>query len=440
MADVLSRSNNHEEVVDMSKYKILNNFKSKEGLIQLMDKIKIAQQEDPQIQQLMGRIDNSDNMAATQYTYHNGILFRNKNHHQTDWKIIVPKVICRELIKDYHERYGHQGQQKVIAAIREHFYMKKMEKSVARTIESCDLCQKVKMANVRYEGKWINNQARSALEQVFVDICGPFPSSTKHRFKYLVIVLDAFTRYTKLYNITRATTQTIIRIIKEQYIKDIGVPSSVITDHGTQFKGEKWKKSMQDIGIKTYKTSIFHPSSNMAERMLREVGRILRTYCHESHQKWSEYTSRAEEFINLACHDSTGVTPYEALFRKRPPRVIEEIIDFEWFDRPQTDLVRVIEMRLNAKAAERARRQNKGRVTQINYQIGDKVLIRNRQLPSSENRLMKKLFLCYVGPFIVIETFANNTVKLAFINGNVKGTYNINQIKPYKDKIINDHE
>ena len=83
---------------------------------------------------------------------------------------------CNKLIVDYHERYGHQGQKKVVLALKEHFYMNKLEKKVIRSIETCDICQKVKLANVRYEGRWINNQALRSLEQVFIDICGPFPT------------------------------------------------------------------------------------------------------------------------------------------------------------------------------------------------------------------------------------------------------------------------
>lgn len=434
VADVLSRINSQEEVIDKIKYKILTVFRTKEELAHTIDKLKMAQIRDRQIQQLINRIQSSNNSADNHYSYHDGILFKNKNDKHIDWKILVPTAMNKEVILDYHERYGHLGQKKVIAALQEHFYIKKIEKNVARTIESCDLCQKVKVGNVRYEGRWITNYAKRALDQVFVDICGPFPSSSRHRFRYLLIILDAYSRYTKLYNITRANTVTIIQIFKEKYIKEIGRPKSVVTDHGTQFRGERWKRSMLEMGIKTYKTSKYHPNSNMAERMLREIGRILRAYSHENQQKWSEYTLKAEEFVNLACHDSTGVTPYEALFKKRPPRVIEEIVNFEWFEKPQQDLVHKIETRVKAKAEERARRQNKGRYIQIQYQIGDKVLIKNRQLPSSENRLMKKLFLCYVGPFVVTETFTNNTVRLTFMDGRKKGIYNINQLKPYKEE------
>ena len=80
--------------------------------------------------------------------------------------------------------------------------------------------------------------------------------------------------------------------------------------------------------MKTYKTSVYHPNSNPAERVLREVGRILRTYCHTQQRRWEEYLSPAEDFINLACHQSTDETPYTAMFEQRPPREITGIINF----------------------------------------------------------------------------------------------------------------
>ena len=87
----------------------------------------------------------------------------------------------------------------------------------------------------------------------------------------------------------RATTQKILGVIIQHYIPEVGTPKSIITDHGTQFKGRRWKDTLMDNGIKTYKTSVYHPSSNPAERVLREVGRILRTYCYNQQRRWTEY-------------------------------------------------------------------------------------------------------------------------------------------------------
>ena len=119
------------------------------------------------------------------------------------------------------------------------------------------------------------------LEKVFVDICGPFPrSGGRHQYKFIVIIFYHYTKFTKLYPINRATTNKLLEVIIHEYIPEIGKPKSIITDHGTQFKGRKWRETLLNHGIKTYKTSVYHPNSNPAERVLREVGRILRTYCH----------------------------------------------------------------------------------------------------------------------------------------------------------------
>ena len=152
------------------------------------------------------------------------------------------------------------------------------------------------------------------LEKVFVDICGPFPrSGGRHQYKYLIIVFDHYTRFTKLYPINRATTQKILNIIIQQYIHEVGTPKSIITDHGTQYKGSKWKDTLLNNGVKTYKTSVYHPSSNPAERVLREVGRMLRTYCYNQQRRWTEYLPAADNFINLSHHQFIETTPYLSL-------------------------------------------------------------------------------------------------------------------------------
>ena len=168
----------------------------------------------------------------------------------------------------------------------------------------------------------------SKLEKVFVDICGTFPrSGGRHQYKFIIIIFDHYTKFTKLYPINRATTKKILGVLIQHYIPEIGTPKSIITDHGTQFKGRKWNFitlldntiTLLDNGVKTYKTSVYHPSSNLAERVLREVGRILKTYCYDQQRKWKEYLSAAEGFINLAHHQSIETTPYTALLEKLPP-------------------------------------------------------------------------------------------------------------------------
>lgn len=45
---------------------------------------------------------------------------------------------------------------------------------------------------------------------------------------------------------------------------------------------------------------------------------------------------------------------------------------------------------------------------------------------------MKKLFLCYNGPFVITQVNDNNTMVLSHRDVNLKRVYNINQLKPYR--------
>ena len=161
-----------------------------------------------------------------------------------------------------------------------------------------------------------------------------------------------------------------------------GVPGSIITDHGTQFKGRVWRETLLSKGVRTFKTSVYHPSSNPAERVLREVGRILRTYCHQQQRKWEEYLPAAEDFINLAYHQAIDTTPFTAMFERRPPREIIELIEF-----PPGDDYTFDQVKFYNKTVERAEKMREKYKKQqpkiIQYKMGELVLLKNRELPST---------------------------------------------------------
>ena len=81
------------------------------------------------------------------------------------------------------------------------------------------------------------------------------------------------------------------------------------------------------------------------------------------------------------------------------------------------------------------KRQNKyqkaiGKV--FKYKIGEKVLLKNRELPSTLEGIMKKLLLLYTGPYVITRENNNNTYELNdIISEKIKGVYNQSSIKKY---------
>ena len=85
-------------------------------------------------------------------------------------------------------------------------------------------------------------------------------------------------------------------------------------------------------------------------------------------------------------------------------------------------------------AVERAEKlhekYNKLQPKLLKYKIGEMVLLKNRELPSTIEGIAKKLLLLYTGPYIIIKDNQNNTYEILDpISKSTKGTYNQASIK-----------
>ena len=111
----------------------------------------------------------------------------------------------------------------------------------------------------------------------------------------MFVLQDVSSKYVTIYAIKRETTAICLKKIRENYTKEMGVPRAILSDHGTQFTSPAWKRGLQELGIKSLMSSIRHPQSNPAERTMRELGRLFRTYCHENHKLWASYIDLVRE-------------------------------------------------------------------------------------------------------------------------------------------------
>ena len=119
----------------------------------------------------------------------------------------------------------------------------------------------------------------------------------------------------------------------------------------------------------------------------------LRTYCHQQQRKWEEYLPAAEDFINLAYHQAIDTTPFTAMFERRPPREITELIEF-----PPCDDYTFDQVKFYNKTVERAEKmREKYKKLQpkiIKYKIGELVLlIENSPVPLKE---LQKSYYYYI--------------------------------------------
>lgn len=198
-------------------------YAEKEELVNLLNQIKEEQIKVNKLTNIRTRILNNDTELLQYYQIVNEIIFTKPNTRDNRWKLYVPKRMEPQIITTYHQVYGHMGPTKVIKALEEHAYIKGINKKVRLILRKCGLCQRVKVNNEKKEGALITITSERKLEKVFLHICGPFPrSGGRHRHKYIVIIWDHFTKYTKLYPISKVSTRVIVNLVINKYIPDVG--------------------------------------------------------------------------------------------------------------------------------------------------------------------------------------------------------------------------
>ena len=112
------------------------------------------------------------------------------------------------------------------------------------------------------------------------------------------------------------------------------------------------------------------------------------------------------------------------MFERLPPREIQDIINFPTNPEYQFENVKFYN-RIMEKAEMKKKKYERNNPKPIKYQIGEKILIRNRELPSTLEGITKKLLLLYTGPYVITKNNNNNTYEIMNpITKKIKGTYN----------------
>ncbi|GKA17768.1 retrovirus-related pol polyprotein from transposon TNT 1-94 [Tanacetum coccineum] len=190
----------------------------------------------------------------------------------------------------------------------------------------CSACERGKSKKASHPPKLVPSD-HSKLELLHMDLCGPMRVASINRKKYILVIVDDYSRYTWVYFLHSKdeTPEIIKKFIAQAQLNYKAKVCKIRTDNGTEFKNATLKAHYEKLGIMQQFSTPRTPQQNgvveRRNRTLVEAARTMLIFSRLPKFLWAEAVATACFTQNRSIiHPRHNKTPYE-LLRGRKPNV-----------------------------------------------------------------------------------------------------------------------
>lgn len=353
---------------------------------------------------------------------------------------VVPRGMRQQVVRAAHDDMGHFALEKTLYRLCEHYWFPRMREYVQKYISCCIKCLFNKRVSGRKEG-FLHPIPKDPepMRVVHIDHLGPFPQSKKKNC-YLIVIVDAFTKFTFLRAVRSTKTFFVIQCLKDIFAM-FGAPKMIISDQGSAFTSKLFQSFCNQNIIKHVKNAVATPRANgQVERLNRSIVAALMTSILEE-ELWDQHVRDVQFAINNVPNKSTNKTPSELLYGYKPRGGGDTLLS----DEIKTTSDLIIDLTAERERASQQIKKSqdmqkkqfdKKRKKARRYKEGDIVVIVKNEPASNVSR---KLQAPYNGPMVIKRVLPNDRYVVHDVEGThrmmKKGSYErvvaVDRIKPW---------
>ncbi|KAJ9558505.1 hypothetical protein OSB04_013119 [Centaurea solstitialis] len=213
----------------------------------------------------------------------------------------------------------HPGATKMYRDLRADYWWPGMRREVARYVESCLTCLKIKAEHQKPHGKLqpLEIPVRK-WENITMDLITKL-SRTPRKFDAIWVIVDRLTKSAHFLAIRESyTSEQLAELYVKEVVRRHGVPVSIISDRDTRFTSRFWERFHADMDTRLHFSTAYHPQTDgQSERTIQTLEDMLRACVLDFGGSWDTYLPLAEFSYNNSYHSSIGMPPYEMLYGRR---------------------------------------------------------------------------------------------------------------------------
>ena len=233
---------------------------------------------------------------------------------------MVPRAHRTAALNGCHQDAGHQGHDRTLSLLQEHFWWPGMAKQMRQVIKTCRCC-------LQYEGGTPKAPlcpivATAPLDLLHVDFTSIETTMELDKSPQVANVLvfqDHFTKYVLAYVTPNQTAKTVTKFLYGGFISIFGALARLLSDRGTSFTSSIIKGLCEILGLQRLQTMPYHPQANgLVERLHQMIMHMIGKLGEDKKANWPSHLAEIAHTYNATQSTVTRYSPHFLMFGQWP--------------------------------------------------------------------------------------------------------------------------
>jgi hypothetical protein len=242
-------------------------------------------------------------------------------------RLFIPpeSELTSSLLQEFHSSPtgGHSSIQATLARLSSTFYWPGMYRDVKQFVTTCSVCQHNKYSTQSPHGLLqplpLPQQVWEYISMDFIDQLPP-----THNRSCIWVIVDRLTKFAHFIALPSSfTAASLAPIFITEIYRLHGAPKMIVSDRDRVFVRQLWRALFHHLGTSLAFSSSYHPQFDGQTKVLnRCLETYLRCFVSDEPRLWLHFLPLAEFWYNTSHHTAIGMTPFEALYGRKPPTLV----------------------------------------------------------------------------------------------------------------------